>query len=102
MLILGIRGPESRRGKKNKVFSLKFDVISPWDNRCKYQRNSTKCEIELSGVVEDVQVENLEDGMRYVMPIEIGANKQAFRVRCSNDNATWRIEISYLAGIKYT
>ena len=47
-------------------------------------------------------MENLEDGMRYVMPIEIGANKQAFRVRCSNDNATWRIEISYLAGIKYT
>ena len=89
MLSLGYVVPKAGVGDKNIVFSIKFDVISPWGNRCKFLRNSSNCEIELSGVVEDVKVENLDDGMYYVMGIKIGAKEQEFKVRYSNDNTTW-------------
>ncbi|KAI6646313.1 Lysosomal aspartic protease-like [Oopsacas minuta] len=72
----------SRPGVKEnkKIFSVSLDVINPRDRNCKLMSNLSKCEVDLSGVVDSVTVANMEDGMSYVMTIKIGEAKQAFKV----------------------
>ncbi|KAI6646318.1 Lysosomal aspartic protease [Oopsacas minuta] len=67
--------------ENKKIFSVSLDVINPRDRNCKFMSNQSKCEVDLSGVKNSVTVANRDDGMFYVMTIQIGEAKQAFKVQ---------------------
>ena len=63
----------------SKVFSAEFDVIRPWDNCKLYNDTTTEYEVDLYDPTH-VILENYKDVL-YIMKLEIGRNKQEFRVR---------------------
>ncbi|KAI6646315.1 Lysosomal aspartic protease-like [Oopsacas minuta] len=66
--------------ENKKIFSVSLDVINPRDWNCKFMSNQSQCEVDLSAVKESLSVPAVNNGLRLVMIIEIGAAKQPFRV----------------------
>lgn len=64
--------------ENNNILSVDFDVINAWDRNCDNTGNESKCDVALSGIADSAPVHNLDDGMMYIMTIEI--EKQPFRV----------------------
>ncbi|KAI6646309.1 hypothetical protein LOD99_9261 [Oopsacas minuta] len=65
--------------ENTKTFSVNFDVIHPRDKNCQLMSNQSKCEVTLSEV-HSISIENADNGMAYVMNIQIGEAKQPFKV----------------------
>ncbi|KAI6646310.1 Lysosomal aspartic protease-like [Oopsacas minuta] len=74
--------------KKDKIFSLNFDVINPRDRNCELMGNTSNCGVELSGTVDSAQLANIDHGMKYITIIYIG--KDTFRVQLdTGSNVLW-------------
>ena len=67
------------RRLEQKIFSANLEVYDPWEECVgRANENATSCGVILFET-EDVQLENIGD-IRYTLFIEIGSDKQKFKV----------------------
>ncbi|KAI6652356.1 Gut cathepsin D-like aspartic protease [Oopsacas minuta] len=89
-LSLGYGASKAGVEESIKKFSVSLDVINPRDRNCKLLSNHSKCDVDLSGVVDSARVSSLDDGLWLIMTIKIGAAKQPFKVELdTGSNLLW-------------